>query len=194
MAFLFPSLSVINRLKVPATEGELYLCNFLTENLDDNFNIFFNPFLDGDRPDIIILKKGHGAVIIEVKDWNLDLYSINKSNRWSVNKVMIRSPFVQAFSYKANFFDLHLPTLGIKEALNKNFFKVITCYVYFHHGSNDSIRQKFNEPLYEINNEIQVNNCNYKNKPTNMDYDDYERKRLYLLNKKNNLNAQACRF
>ena len=59
MAILFPSLPVICRLKVPPTDGELYLCELLKEKLDDNCYVFFNPYLDGDRPNIIVLKK-HG--------------------------------------------------------------------------------------------------------------------------------------
>ena len=74
MASLFPELSVISKLKVPPTKGELYLCNYLNDNLDQNYHVFFNPFLDGDRPDFIILKKNCGAIIVEVKDWNFDFY------------------------------------------------------------------------------------------------------------------------
>ena len=67
MAILLPSLPVIRRFKVPPTDGELYLCELLKEKLDDNYYVFFNPYLDGDRPDIIVLKKKCSAVIIEIK-------------------------------------------------------------------------------------------------------------------------------
>ena len=86
MASLFPDLSNISRLKVPPTNGELYLCNYLNENLGEDYHVFFNPYLDGDRPDFIILKKNYGAIIIEVKDWDLSYYSIDQYNHWSVEK------------------------------------------------------------------------------------------------------------
>lgn len=59
VSILHPTLENILRLKVAPTPGELHLLNHLTENLDDSYEIFFNPFIDGDRPDFIILKK-HG--------------------------------------------------------------------------------------------------------------------------------------
>lgn len=185
MAILLPSLPVIRRLKVPPTDGELYLCEFLEEKLDDNCHVFFNPYLDGDRPDIIVLKKGCGAVIVEIKDWNLDCYTIDQKNHWSVDASAIKSPFSQVFKYKLNMFDLHLPTLGLREALNKNFFKVIVCYVYFHLGSKENIKGKYNLALDKINFEINENHEKIINK--NIPHEDYEKKRIYLENKKNQL-------
>ncbi|WP_350585601.1 NERD domain-containing protein [Pseudoalteromonas sp. RB2-MNA-CIBAN-0110] len=186
MATLFPDLSVINKLKVSATDGELYLCTFLKENLGDDFDIFFNPYLDGDRPDIIILKKGCGAIIVEVKDWNLDCYTIDQNNQWSVEHSRVRSPFSQVFKYKSNFFDLHLPTLGLKEALNKSFFRVISCFVYFHLGTKEKFKTKYDIALSQINNELNINNDDFKNKKIN--HGSYEKKRLFLQNKKSQVN------
>ena len=186
MASLFPDLSNISKLKVPPTNGELYLCNYLNENLGEDYHVFFNPYLDGDRPDFIILKKNYGAIIIEVKDWDLSYYSIDQYNHWSVEKSIIRSPFVQVFKYKSNFFDLHLPTLGIREALNKSFFRVISCYVYFHLGTKEIIDYKYNAPLSQVDNEININNNKFKNNL--IQYDVYEKKRNYLQIIKKHLN------
>lgn len=58
MANFFPSLEVIDQLTVKPTEGESFLLNKLAEELDDTFDVYFNPYLDGDRPDFLILKKG----------------------------------------------------------------------------------------------------------------------------------------
>ena len=186
MAILFPDSSVISKLKVSATEGELYLCNYLKDNLSDDINIFFNPYLDGDRPDLIILKKGYGAIIVEVKDWNLDSYSIDQHNNWSVESSKIRSPFSQVFRYKSNLFDLHLPTLGLKEALNKAFFGVISCYVYFHLATTESIHKKYDRAICEIDHEIRINNNGFKNR--DIAFRIYESRRVYLQKKKEQLN------
>jgi hypothetical protein len=186
MASLFPKLSVISKLKVPPTNGELYLCDYLNENLGEDYYVFFNPYLDGDRPDLVILKKNHGAIIIEVKDWDLSCYSINQNNQWSVEKSRVRSPFSQVFKYKSNFFDLHLPTLGLREALNKSFFRVISCYVYFHLGTKESIGYKYNSAISQVDNEINTNNENFKNKV--IPHGLYEKRRVYFQNKKSQLN------
>lgn len=189
MARLLPDLSIINKLKVPATDGELYLCKFLKEKLGDNFNLFFNPYLDGDRPDLIILKKDCGAIIVEVKDWNLDCYKVDKNNQWSVESSRIRSPFAQVFKYKSNFFDLHLPTLGLKEALNKDFFRVISCFVYFHLGTKENVKNKYDIALSQINSELSINNDNFKSNKIN--HSSYEKTRIYLQNRKSQINRDS---
>ncbi len=68
MAKIFPTFENIERLKVQPTEGELFLLKYLEEKFPDDVEVYFQPFLNGDMPDIILLKKGVGATIIEVKD------------------------------------------------------------------------------------------------------------------------------
>lgn len=117
MAKFYPTIENISRLKVKPTEGEQYLLNYLEENLDDSYEVFFNPFLDGDRPDFIIIREGVAIFIIEVKDYNLDNYQVDSFNKWSVKyanrQSRISSPQSQAFTYKKNLYQLHLPVLGI---------------------------------------------------------------------------------
>lgn len=155
MAIVYPDFLTISKLRVPPTEGEFFLLEYLSAHLDSSYEIFFNPFLDGDRPDIIILRKDHGAIIIEVKDWNLDLYSVSASNRWSVStpsgkKQPVKSPHQQAYHYKSNMFDLHMPILGISEAINSSFWKVIHPFVYFHNSTEAAIKSLFNPAIAEL--------------------------------------------
>lgn len=82
MAKIYPTIENIQRLKVKPTDGERYLIDYLIKKFDDDVEIFFQPFLNGDRPDIILLKRGIGATIIEVKDWDLKNYKIDQSNQW----------------------------------------------------------------------------------------------------------------
>ena len=49
MAIFYPSLEKISMFKVPATVGEWTLLEFLKNCLDDSFEVYFNPFLNGDR-------------------------------------------------------------------------------------------------------------------------------------------------
>ena len=64
MAVIYPELENILRLKVSPTPGEWELVNYLKEHLDGTYEVFFNPYLDGDRPDIIILKENCSTFII----------------------------------------------------------------------------------------------------------------------------------
>ncbi len=73
MASIYPSFEVIKRLKVQPTAGEKKLLKLLYNSLDDRFGIYFQPYLGGDRPDIILLNKEAGVLIFEVKDWDIPI-------------------------------------------------------------------------------------------------------------------------
>jgi len=143
MAIIYPSLENISRLKVKPTEGEFWIVNYLNENLDESYEVFFNPFLDGDRPDIIILKKDVAIFVIEVKDYELKNYNVDSFNKWSVvshqGSNPISSPQSQAFTYKNNLYQLHLPVLGLGYLSNRYFFNLVQPLVYFHKANKSEI-------------------------------------------------------
>ena len=57
MAKIYPTIENIQRLKVKPTDGESFLINHLINNFNDDVEIFFQPFLNSDRPDFVLLKK-----------------------------------------------------------------------------------------------------------------------------------------
>lgn len=186
MAIIYPNIENIQRLKVPATPGEWSLINYLKNHLDDTYEVFFNPYLDGDRPDLIILKEHCAAFIIEVKDWNLKNYKITDNNRWEVfdgTKLSRKaSPQSQAFRYKKNLYDLHLPIVGLARLTNQNFFNLVHCFVYFHNSDKsaiDSLYLQAEERLREVQFRL-----NHAVQEKSIDFDVYEKEREYLARKK----------
>ncbi|MBA6413403.1 AAA family ATPase [Parahaliea sp. F7430] len=183
MAKIFPSLEVIKKSKQKPTEGELFLLNELSQNFDAEVEIYFQPFFNGERPDIIIIHQIMGVIIIEVKDWDLSFYNLDENNKWHVNNngSVIRSPFAQVFGYKKNMFDLHINGLLEKNLNNKNFYKAISCYVYFHSENKESIQRFFSPRIDEFKGMLKEHNNAYAENP--IDYDKYERKREWLNSK-----------
>jgi hypothetical protein len=173
MAILYPTLENIKRLKVQPTIGEEYLIAYLIENLDDSYEVFFNPFLDGDRPDFIIVKEGVAIFIIEVKDYNLDKYRVDSFNKWFVTgshrSSRIASPQSQAFSYKKNLYQLHLPVLGLSQLTNRNFFNLVSPFVYLHNSSKDQVNQFYQKAESELRTKSQELFKNHKQKKLNHD-------------------------
>ena len=141
MAILNPSIEVIKRQKVKPTEGELTLLNYLVANLDNSIEIFFQPFLNGDFPDIILMKRGYGVLIIEVKDWNLQSYRLDKNGSWHIQKddTKIQSPFKQVREYKYNLFTLHSEELFNQQISNPNLWNIVKCAVYFHNATEKDL-------------------------------------------------------
>ena len=62
MAQIHPDFYTIQHLHQPATEGELILLDFLQKNLNMEFEIYYHPFINGDRPNIVILSKGMRSI------------------------------------------------------------------------------------------------------------------------------------
>jgi hypothetical protein len=145
MAEIIPSLENIERLKVSPTPGEMALATFLAQRLSDEYEIFFHPFLNGDMPDIILMRRGAGVAIVEVKDWKLSSYIVDDKNQWRerAGNHVIRSPFRQAFGYKSNMFNLHINGLAEKNALNNNFYGIIKPFVYFHESTKDDANELY---------------------------------------------------
>jgi len=163
MAKLSPSLEVIKRQKVQPTEGEWTLLNFLLANLDDTYEIYFQPFLNGDNPDFAIMRKESGVLLIEVKDWNLQHYYVDEKTKWRLVKddVFIKSPLNQVESYKENLFKLHIEELFLKNVKNKNHWAIVNCAVYFHNATE---QQLTNFLLSNFQIDTKENNYSYYRK------------------------------
>jgi hypothetical protein len=141
MALLSPTIEVIKRQKVQPTEGEWTLLNFLLDSLDETYEIYYQPYLNGDNPDFAIMRKGSGVLLIEVKDWNLNHYYVDEKTKWRLQKdeTPIKSPLNQVENYKSNLFHLHLEELFKKSIKSKNHWATVNCAVYFHKATEQQL-------------------------------------------------------
>ncbi len=149
MAKLIPSIDHILKMKVPPTDGELTLLRFLDSNLDDSFEVYFNPYMNGDRPDIVIVRKRYGVLIIEVKDWDLDAYELDERKHWVLKKnvyTIVSSPIDQVLKYKENLYTLHLDELYEMRIRDYKYTKMISCAVYFHYASQAKVEEFLVKP------------------------------------------------
>lgn len=148
MAQFIPSIEKIKQFTVQPTEGEWTLLRFLEQTLDDSFEVYFNPFLNGDRPDVVIMRRGGGVMIIEVKDWDLDLYKLDEKKHWHLKfpkndretHAYIKSPIDQSLKYKENLYNLHVEKLLEYNIRNPKLWGVITCGVYFHNSTRSTVQ------------------------------------------------------
>lgn len=136
MAVCIPSLEDIFLFKIPPTEGEYRLLKFLSNALDDSYQVFFQPHLNGLQPDIVIVRQHHGVFIIEVKDYEIPLYEYESAKSWKVydgikKEQSIRSPFYQVLSYKDAMFQLFLRTANEALVLHSKNFAIISTAVFF---------------------------------------------------------------
>ena len=147
MALIFPDKQTIKKMLVPPTPGEAALLNFLIKNLSDEFEIYFQPDLNGDKPDVVIVRKGYGVMIIEVKDWDINNYELDCEKNWVLKNIrnnygkqkIEESPLKQVQKYKENLFNLHIEDLLAKKIINSKYFSIVSCAVYFHNASKKQI-------------------------------------------------------
>ena len=145
MVKFYPPMEQILKKRVKPTPGEERLLNFLAEctDLPDDLEVYFQASLLGIFPDIILMRKGYGALIIEVKDYTLSCYSRKDSKIWEVTDEKgtypCLSPVEQVQKYKKRFFDLYSAKLGVKVALNSRYFGVISTAVFFNGSSQEEI-------------------------------------------------------
>lgn len=148
MAIFYPDVETIKKFRVPPTEGEWSLLHFLSEILDDSYEVFFNPYLNGDRPDVLIMRKGNGVMIIEVKDWNLDNFALNDKKKWiyTPNGSIVKSPIDQVLKYKNNLFDIHVDKLLEKKINDIRHFRIVSCAIYFHCAKQNTVEELIVNP------------------------------------------------
>ena len=148
MVNFFPERADISLMKPPPTEGEQYLLNFLAEylgKLDGEYEVFFQAHWDGGFPDVVVMRKNHGILIIEVKDWNLASYKLQDANRWIVNSTdtRIRSPIAQVKYYKDLFYNTYSRTLAEGLLHNKAMYSLVQAAVFFYGATAEQVKNFF---------------------------------------------------
>lgn len=148
MADCYPALEKLASLKVPLEPGEAHLVAFLSETLDDEYEIFVQPFFNGDRPDIVLVRRDAGALIIEVKDWDLARYDYEDEKTWRLvtNGVPILSPVAQVEKYKWNLFDLHVGQFLERRIADPRSKGLVKTALYFHDASEGDAWAKCRRP------------------------------------------------
>lgn len=148
MPTFYPSIETISKFKVQPTAGEWAVLHFLGKVLDNSYEVYFNPYLNGDRPDVLIMRQGNGVMVIEVKDWNLSNFALNEKKNWiyKPNGSIVKSPIDQVLKYKRNLYELHVNKLMEMSISNIKLFNVVTCAVYFHCASQVEVEDMLVNP------------------------------------------------
>ena len=108
MPNFYPSIEKIKSLN--PSNSERNLLNLLYSNLDNSYNVYYKPFLNGDEPHIVVLKENGGMFIIEISDLNLSDYKYNCSKTtpcgelYNCTDSAVYNPLQHVYSCKENIF------------------------------------------------------------------------------------------
>lgn len=147
-----------SNLKTKLTEGEMTIVTRikkLFESSNRTIELFIQPNINGLRPDIICIEKSNGAVkggiwIIEVKDWDLTHFSIEKDNWIFDDKYEKKSPIKQVEQYRNEIIDIS-NTLKFKLLVNtkspSNY--LVKTAVYFHTDTRIAYNSFYTEMIFK---------------------------------------------
>ncbi len=153
---IFPNWEQLNNLKVSLTDGERTLANYFDKYLPKEWEIYIQPYFNGDRPDIVLLNPHIGIMVYEVKDWNLNLYWSEKYTRKNNNKIItfyksfvrdqtgnsqpVVNPVKQVERYRSNLLR-YMPQIADSIDANKKKLGVFRMGLYFHTSTTEQAKR-----------------------------------------------------
>ena len=152
---IFPTWHDLKALRQPLTPGELTLLRFLDESLSPEWEIYAQPYFNGDRPDVVILHPQRGIVVYEVKDWHLAAYTRSEDGaghrRLYVDTAgglqPIKSPLSQAAYYREKLIGQLNPAIGESIDGAPRTLGMVRSAVYMH-GVDTEAARAFLAPGY----------------------------------------------
>ena len=122
------------------TEGEEKLLNVLKYSPRfDGWTVFEQPHIDSIKPDFILLNPKKGVIIIEVKDWNLnlDIYKSGGYIKGTDGRLHKKDPVEQVETYKNCILKSDLNNSEDFVSKNNDYYGCIETVVYFHGASKE---------------------------------------------------------
>lgn len=146
---IYPPLETHSRLRQKLTLGEQAVLDLFNRTLSPEWEIYIQPYLNGLRPDFVLLNPKVGIAVYEVKDWNLDAmdYFVRRNSRtgkpllWARKNgqefiLQSQNPVPKVNLYRQEIFNLYCPRLKAKVG-----FAGITAGVIFPYADGCRVRR-----------------------------------------------------
>ncbi len=123
-----PSRENLAQLRTPLTHGEFQVFQVLDCSLSPEWEIYLQPYLNGCRPDFILLNPNVGIGILEIKDWHFAAMNLRWQESATDHAMLFgtdkhgkpfrqRNPVAQLLQYKREILDIYCPRLDAKSGL-----------------------------------------------------------------------------
>lgn len=131
MRIISPARDQLPNLRTALTAGEWSVFRFFDELLPEDWEIYIQPYLNGLRPDFVLLNPRVGIAVYEVKDW--DLAAMRYHTRVREDKapelmatdrngntfsLQYENPIERVHRYKNEIYELYCPRLKHKTGLS----------------------------------------------------------------------------
>ena len=156
MAKIFPDLeTILLSSSYRPSESELTFMEFLTTSLSDEFELFYKPLVNGDSPDLVLLKKNTGVLIFNILEHAIKNYRISDDG-WHLRskdgiEFEVLNPFERSKQYKDNLYHLHIEKLQDHLRENKNYYSIVNCGTFFSNDHRSTIPDEIlNKDKYHV--------------------------------------------
>lgn len=139
--------------------GEVYLLNALKRAPLAGWRVYVQPYLNGQRPDFVLMHPERGIVVIEVKDYPLQNGSYRRENNACQMLVgqgdkrhwrTIANPVAQVESYQENILQLYSRQYDLfSQTLNEP-YGVVETVLYFHNAPRTSAAEFCDHPEHTL--------------------------------------------
>ncbi|MCA1318381.1 NERD domain-containing protein [Bacillus tianshenii] len=129
------AITVPETIRSSATSGERILFRTLKDYLPDDYIVYYEPEIQGTRPDFVIIGPDLGLIVLEVKDYTRNtLYQLNK-DEWTIRDSngdlhSVKSPLKQARDYVFKINDVLKKDKSLIQTEGKHQFKLKFPYGY----------------------------------------------------------------
>lgn len=145
-----PMLAVQNNI-ISKDICDLY--TYLGKKLRHTDHVYLKPTINGDTPDIVILRPGTGIMVIKVFEENIRNYDFCVSQRgeepdyhhMKCGDVVKSSPVVVVQAYQQNLIQLHIRDMLGRSLINTSHWSVIQTVVYFSKNTTSEVKHKFKD-------------------------------------------------
>jgi len=154
---IFPSWTQISSFKVPVKESVIEFAKFLDENLYPHCEIYVRPYLNGDKPDLVILSPKAGIRFYQVIDWNPGDYCAKnkvrliKGRKFNYNELYkssrpedqkIVNPFTKVNRHRMNLTQIYVPEIGKRLRSAPSYFnRFVQTGLYFPNYKTEEARR-----------------------------------------------------
>ena len=159
--FVSPPKSELAKLRQSLTPGEWRVFEVFDQCLSDDWEIYVQPYLNGLRPDFVLLNPKVGIAVFEVKDWDLDAvrYRVDPSHKGAPKLIGNKNgrdflkqndnPIEQVYLYKQEIMNIYCPRLEKNAG-----FAVVTSGVIFPFADDVRVQTLFSSSLAYRNNPL----------------------------------------
>lgn len=130
---------------------EKCILSLISNNLNEEYYIFYKPFLNGELPDIVVLKRNGGLYIINISYINpKEIFAIDKEEVITKNDVKIKNPIKKILEQKFNMYQYHIESLNKAKIKSLKALGLVSTSIVFVNAIKRNLVDKFKNKYVSI--------------------------------------------